>query len=76
MLCCAALQGNCTAGPPSFALPAGVRLPPLAAGQCVVLSNRPVVAVADADQQLWLHNVILRVALTSPDQVTLTSFHP
>ena len=66
---CAVLQGNCTGPPPAFALPASVPLATLAAGQCLIVSDRPVLLMPEPDQRLWLHNALIRVARTSPDQV-------
>lgn len=63
------LQGNCTGAPPAFALPASVPLAAPAAGQCVIVSNRDTLSVPEPDQRLWLHNILMRVARTSPDQV-------
>ena len=63
------VQGNCTGPPPEFALPAAVPDLALASGQCVIVSDRTILVVSEADQNLWVDNVLLRVARTRPDQV-------
>ena len=61
------MQGNCSTSPPdedTLGLPpAAARLRPFLPGQCLILTDKNTFYVAN--QALWLHNVYVRVRLST-----------
>lgn len=62
------MQGNCTDPNVGVAL-AGVELESMVEGQCAIFSNVDVFRVEEAQQGLWMDNILMRVARTGQEQV-------